>query len=129
MNESAVDSDSWLQQLNDMVEVSKVIDKHADDIGEETEETSVQDVVEMLHSRVLDSLNGKWLDLADARILGCQEYRLTWAALRKEDRIIEVNARVVNSQDCNVIAKAFLEVVVREQLPQSKILGLSLDEQ
>lgn len=112
-----------------MVEVSKVIDKHADNIDEETEETSVQDVVEMLHSRVLGSLNGKWLDLADARILDCQEYRLTWAALRKEDRMIEVNARVVNSQGCNVIAKAFLEVVVREQLSQSKILGLSLDEQ
>jgi len=42
-----------------MIEVNKVIDKHADDIGEETEETSVQDVVEMLHSRVLDSLNEK----------------------------------------------------------------------
>jgi len=43
--------------------------------------------------------------------------------------MIEVNARVVNSQDCNVVAKAFLEVVVREQLSQSKILDLSLDEQ
>ncbi len=42
-----------------MIEVSKVIDKHADDISEETEETSVQDVVEMLHCDVLDSLNEK----------------------------------------------------------------------
>jgi hypothetical protein len=43
--------------------------------------------------------------------------------------MIEVNAHVINSQDCNVVAKAFLEVVVKEQLSQSKILDLSLDEQ
>ncbi len=42
-----------------MFEVGKVIGKHADDIGEETEEAGVQDVIEMLHGRVLSPLDGK----------------------------------------------------------------------
>lgn len=42
-----------------MFEVDKVIDKHANDIGEKIEKTNVQDVVEMLHNRIFDSLNKK----------------------------------------------------------------------
>ena len=129
MNESAVGRGSWLKQLDGMIEVKKVIDKHADDIGEKTEKAGVQNVVEVLHSRILGSLNGKWLGLTDARILGRQGYRLTWATLRKKNRVIGVSACVVNSQGCHTVAKVFLEVVVGEKFSKSKILDLSSHEQ
>lgn len=112
-----------------MFEVDKVIDKHVDDIGEKTKETNVQDVVEVLHNRILDPLDKKWFDLTNVRILDYQEYRLTWATLRKKYRIIEVNACVVDSQDCDIVVKAFLEVVVEKKFSKSKILGLSSHEQ
>ncbi len=43
--------------------------------------------------------------------------------------MIGVSACVVNPQGCNAVAKAFLEVIVREELPKSSILNLSSDEQ
>ena len=42
-----------------MIEDNKIIDKYANNIDEKTKKTSVQNVVEILHNRILNSLNEK----------------------------------------------------------------------
>jgi len=43
--------------------------------------------------------------------------------------MIKVNACVVDSQDCYVVAKVFLKVVVKKKFSKSKILNLLFHEQ
>ena len=97
MHRCAVSSSSWHQKLYNLIKVSKIIDKDADDISEETEKTGMQDVIKMFDDHVFSSLNRKWFSLTEVWTLDCQGYHLTETALHKEDKIIEESAYIVNS--------------------------------
>ncbi len=43
--------------------------------------------------------------------------------------MIEVNACVVDSQDCYVVVNVFFEVIVEKKFLKSKIFGLSFHKQ